>query len=170
MDGTVRTLAGDLEVKSDDRKPVAGAMAWGGLMGLTVNAQGDVYVADYRNRRVLKVASGGAVSTVAQSEQTWTPTGVAAARNGDLYILEIGVAPQSPHAPRVRKISSSGRDTILATAGENVNPAASESLSSGVAERSARSRPLVLYLLLGAGASIFALTLGRLLSRRTGAK
>jgi hypothetical protein len=156
MDGTVTTLAGDLDVRSPAQNPVEGVIAWGSLMGLSVNAQGDVYVVDYRNRRVLKVSSSGTVSTVAQAEQPWTPTGVAATGHGDLYILEFRFTPPSTNTPRVRKLSSDGRITVLATVGENRNPAVGES-SSG--ERSAESKPSVPYVLLGVGVSIFALTI-----------
>ena len=159
MDGTVMTLANDLDVKSPNKNPIEGAIAWGSLMGLSVNAQGDVYVADYRNRRVLRTTSSGAVSTVAQAEQPWTPTGVAVARNGDLYILEFGLTPSNTNTPRVRKLSSDGRITVLATVGVNENPSVGESSSGGSSERSVESKPSVPYVLLGVGVSIFALTL-----------
>jgi len=159
MDGTVTTLAGDLDVRSPNRNPVEGAIAWGSLMGLAVNAQGDMYVADYRNRRVLKVTSGGAISTVAQAEQSWTPTGVAVAGNGDLYILEFGFAPPSTNTPRVRKLPSDGRSIVLATVGENGNGSIGESSSGGGSERSVESKPSMPYVLLGVGVSVFALTL-----------
>ncbi len=159
MDGTVTTLAGDLDVKSPNRNPVEGMIAWGSLMGLAINARDDAYVADYRNRRVLKITSGGAISTVAQAEQSWTPTGVAVAGNGDLYILEFGFSPPSTNTPRVRKLSSDGRITVLATVGENGNSSVGESSSSGGSERSAESKQSVPYVLLGVGVSVLVLTL-----------
>ncbi|MCA1641422.1 MAG: hypothetical protein LC785_05580, partial [Acidobacteria bacterium] len=151
MDGTVTTLAGDLDVKSPNRNPVEGEIAWGNLMGLTVNAQGDVYVADYRSRRVLKIASNGAISTVSQSEQTWTPTAVALAGNGDLYILEFGFTSTGTNAPRVRKLSSDGRNTVLASVGEKVNPSVGESEPGQTSERSPGTKPSMPYVLLGLG-------------------
>ena len=93
-------------------------------LGLAVDATGYVYVAHYWKRRVFKVTPCGEVSTLAQTTWPWIPTGVAVAMN-DVYILErLG----NPYAwssllaalffaenLRVRKISSGGRITTLAT-------------------------------------------------------
>ncbi len=158
MDGTVRTLADGLDVKGVDKNSVEGA-AWGSLMGLAVNAQDEVYVADYRNRRVLKINSGGAVSTVAQAEQTWTPTGVAVAKNGDLYILEVGATASSANKPRVRRLSTDGKLTVFANVLENRNPPVNESSSNVDSERNVSTKPNAPYLLIFIGASIFALML-----------
>jgi sugar lactone lactonase YvrE len=159
MDGTVKTIADGLNVKSPDRNSSEGALAWGSLMGLAVNAQGDVYVADHRNRRVLKVTSGGAVSTVAQAEQQWSPTGVAIGANGDLYILEVQLTPPSTITTRVRRLSPDGRITVLTAAGENKNASDGESATGGSSERNAQPGRTMPYVLLGLGVSLCVLTI-----------
>jgi sugar lactone lactonase YvrE len=126
------------------------------LFGIAVDSQGNAFVADYGNRRVLKVTSGGTVSTVARAERPWSPTGIAW-KDGDLYILEFGFTPPSTYIPRVRKLSSDGRIAIIAAVGENGHPAVVQSRSGGSPERSVKSRAGRPYVLLGAGATIFAL-------------
>ncbi len=132
------------------------------LFGLTVDGQNNVFVADYGNRRVLKITSGGAVSTAATAEQPWSPTGVAS-KDDNLYILEFGFTPPSTYTPRVRKLSPDGRVSMLASVGETKMPSgstpAAESSSGLSSERSAESKPSVPYVLVGAGLIILALTL-----------
>ena len=110
------------------------------------------------NRRILKITSGGAISTVTRAEQPWSPTGIAL-KDGNLYILEFGFTPPSTYIPRVRKLSPDGRITTLATIGENGNSSVGENASGGDSERSAASQPGTPYVLLGIGISIVALTL-----------
>ncbi|HEY9421980.1 MAG TPA: SMP-30/gluconolactonase/LRE family protein [Thermoanaerobaculia bacterium] len=111
LDGSVTRLsAGPLtEVK------------WGeDLLGLALDANGNVYVADYSNRRIRKLTPAGEVSTLTSTGVLWAPTGIAVATDG-LYTLEhlrmplailgdLGVGPYV----RVRKISSDGTVTELA--------------------------------------------------------
>ena len=157
LDGGMTMLAGNLTVENRAGSPMPESPVTH-LFGIAVDAQGTAFVADYGNRRVLKIAPGGAVSTVARAEQPWSPTGVAL-KDDNLYILEFGFTPPSTYTPRVRKLSSDGGMTLLATVGENGNPAAVESSSGGSSERSAESKPGVPYILLGLGVGIFALTL-----------
>jgi len=162
-DGTVSTLADGLDVKGEGRNPVEGEVRWGGLMGLTVGARGEVYVADYRNRRVLKVTPGGAVSTAAQTEPPWAPTGVALAEGGDLYILEFGPTPSNANTPRVRKLSPDGRVSTVATVGQSENTRESPPVVGSTAGASPTGRvesgPSAPYILLCACAGAVALTL-----------
>ena len=157
LDGRMTVLAGNLTVENPAESPMPESLVTR-LFGIAVDAQGTVFVADYGNRRVLKVTSGGAISTVARAEQPWSPTGLAL-KDGTLYILEFGFTPPSTYLPRVRKLSSAGKITMLATVGENGNPSVVESTSGGSSERSAESKPSVPYILLGVGVSIFALTI-----------
>jgi sugar lactone lactonase YvrE len=156
--GTVTTIYRAAGSPNNQQNPES----YSRLFGLTVDGQNNVFVADYGNRRVLKITPGGAVSTVAQTEQPWAPTGVAL-KDDNLYILEFGFTPPSTYTPRVRKLSSDGRITVLATIGETKmpsgGPSAGESSSGGSSERSAESKPSVPYVLLGAGVIIFALTM-----------
>lgn len=128
------------------------------LFGIAVNAQGDALVADYGNRRVIKITSGGAISTVARAERPWAPTGVAL-KDDNLYILEFGFKPPSTYTPRVRRLSPDGRITLLATTEENGNPPGDGSPSGGASEGSAEPGPRVPYVLLGVGAGVLALTI-----------
>jgi hypothetical protein len=157
MDSRMTMLARNLAVENPAESPMPESPVTR-LFGIAVDAQGNAFVADYGNRRVLKVTSGGAVSTVARAEQPWSPTGVAL-KDGNLYILEFGFAPPSTYTPRVRRLSSEGRITVLATVGENGNPSVGENTSGSSSERSAESQPSMPYILLGMGVSIFALTI-----------
>jgi hypothetical protein len=156
MDGTVTTVGNDLVRTNPNGNGVEGEVAWGGLMGLAVNPQGDAYVADYRNRRVLKVTHDGAVSTVASAEQRWSPTGVAY-KDGNLYILEFTTVVNGDDKPHVRKLSADGKLTMLAAIGANENATASENPAADNSERRVASSKNVLYLLIAAGALGLAL-------------
>ena len=111
LDGTVTTLgAGPLTERKWDED----------LLGIAVDASGDVYVADHANRRILKVTASGAVSTVRRAGWLWTPTGITLA--GDrLYVLEhlrmplaiLGDLAIGPYL-RVRIVSGDGTVTELA--------------------------------------------------------
>jgi len=99
FDGVVTTIARDL-----DRPRSPNAIDFGSLFGLSVDRNGDVYVADFRNRRVLKIAKG-VVSTIATSPPPWSPTGVAVGPHGEIYALEIEFRPPSTWLPpRVRRV------------------------------------------------------------------
>ena len=118
MDGTVKTLAADLDKKALDN--VSGDEdSYGGLMGITIDAAGNVYVADYRNRRVVKIDSAGKVSTIVRAEPPFSPTGVTMDKRGNLYVLEVGFTPPRTFSgPRVRKFARDGHLTTLATVGQ----------------------------------------------------
>ncbi|HEX8146874.1 MAG TPA: hypothetical protein VF591_06820 [Pyrinomonadaceae bacterium] len=157
LDGDVRTLARGLE----ERLPDDTQTGYGGLMGLAVDAGGNVYVADYGRRRVLKVAADGKVTRVARAEAPWSPSGVAAAGDGRVLILEVGFTPPNVYGgPRVRELSPDGTLKILATVGlkEDVaarptspQAAAAEVDTADVYERNAGrvNRALGLYFGLG---------------------
>ena len=113
--GMVRTIAKDLGAKLPDDQPVG----FGGPTGLAVDARGNAYVADYGNRRVLKVTPDGRVERIMRAEPPWSPNGVAAAPDGRLLLLEIPSNPPNRNAgPRVRQLSPDGKITVLATVGE----------------------------------------------------
>lgn len=109
-DGTVKTLARDL-LKPSENPGWTGL--WNRLMGLAVDEQGNVYVADSAERRLLKITSDGNVATVLRARWLWAPTGVTLA-GGDIYVLENQFIPGF-FGPRVQKISPNGRVTTLAT-------------------------------------------------------
>ncbi len=105
-------------------------------MGVAVDAQGNVYIADSSNNRVRKVSPSGTITTVAgggtagigdggtaTSARLILPAGVAVDRKGNLYFADIG------HS-RVRKVSPGGTITTVAGGGS--------SLVDGVRATSAR--------------------------------
>ena len=120
-DGTVSTL-----LHSEDA-----AMAEDGeerlvrTMGIAVDTAGNVYVANYWKRAVMKVTPEGKVSTMATSRWPWVPVGVAFS-GSDIYVLERMGNPYGPStilevstladrlgSPRVGKISPDGTITML---------------------------------------------------------
>ena len=111
-DGRMTTLARNLAVETRAQSAMPDSRLTR-LFGIAVDAQGDVFVADYGNRRVLKVTSDGRLSTVVRAEAPWSPTGIAL-KDGNLYILEFGFTPPSRYAPRVRKLAADGKLTVIA--------------------------------------------------------
>lgn len=96
----------------------------GSLLGLAVDAQGNVYAADAGGGRVLKITPGGAVSVAHASERGWQPTGVACA-GASLYVLEFGVAASGANTPpRVLKLAPGARPTVLASVAGGAEDAA----------------------------------------------
>ena len=123
LDGTVTTLARDLTVRASEDSPRLFAGNDGSLAGLAADSAGNVYVADSGNRRLLKVNKDGTVQVVLRSEPPYFPTGVAEA-GGNLFVLEVGFTlPSAWSAPRIKKIHSDGKVTILATVGAEGNGA-----------------------------------------------
>jgi sugar lactone lactonase YvrE len=156
-DGTVSTLARNLVVENpaDSQRGGAGSH----LFGLTVDAQGNVFVADHGNRRVLKIAPDGRVATLLSAEQPWSPTGVAL-KDGNLYILEFGFTlPRTSHGSRVRKLSPDGKVSVLASVGENSTATTLEDSNGDDSERTAESKRHTSYALIGASMGILVLTL-----------
>ena len=79
--------------------------------GLGVDADGNAYVAATSCHRVLKIAPGGAVETILESERPWSPTGVAV-RDKAVYVLEYTNAngpSLEGRYPRVRKRAPDGK-------------------------------------------------------------
>ena len=114
MDGTVTTMGGD---------PLAGVerSEHPRLLGLAVDAAGNVYVADYDYRCVRRMTPDGSVGTVLSSSFFWSPSGVTVVGD-DIYVLEhqpespvavFGALGVGPYA-RVRKLSRDGTVTTLA--------------------------------------------------------
>ncbi len=120
-DGTVSTLS-----HSEDA-----AMAEDGeerlvrTMGMAVDAAGNVYVANYWKRAVMKVTPDGLVRAMATATWPWVPVGVAVSGNniyalermGNPYslstALEVSTLADRLGSPRIRKISPDGTITTL---------------------------------------------------------
>lgn len=109
-DGVVTTIGGPLTEPEWEED----------LSGIAVNTNGDIYVADYASRRILKITPAGAVSTFLRTGSLWTPTGVTVAPDG-VYVLEhlrmpFGILGELEVGPylRVSKVSLANEVTELA--------------------------------------------------------
>lgn len=176
--GVVNALARNLTIEkaSDARTGAGGGAAAAAasptqLFGIAVDARGSVFVADYGNRRVLKISPEGQTSTVLRAEESWFPTGVAA-RGSDLYVLEMGETPSRVSlGARVRKLLPDGKVLTLANTGEagtsKANPSTGESSSGAGSNGQAGPGQQIPYAVIGAALTIFALIiLGWLVWRR----
>jgi len=106
---TVSALTGGPSIPGTDQHPY--------LRGLAVDAHGVMYVADNGDARVLKITPAGKVTTLLQLESPWSPTAVALFGN-DVYVLEFlhkATDVRRDWLPRVRKIASNGKSTIIVT-------------------------------------------------------
>lgn len=87
------------------------------LRGLAVNARGDMYVADTGDARVLKITSREKITTLLQTQSPWSPTAVALF-GSEVYVLEYLHTQRDVRRdwlPRVRKIASNRKSSIVAT-------------------------------------------------------
>ena len=106
--GQVQSLTGELTRPEWDQD----------LMGLSVTRNGDILVADFARRRVLKLVNGRATA-IFSSALLWSPSGVTHAPNG-IYILEHLRAPYGilgdlrigPYI-QVRLIAHDGRSSVV---------------------------------------------------------
>ncbi len=99
-DGTVSTVAGDGKPGFADGK--GRAARFNGPVGIAVDREGVVYVADTYNDRIRRIAPDGTVSTIAGDGRPGmadgpalaagfdTPSALAVARDGTLYIADTG--------------------------------------------------------------------------------
>ena len=114
--GNMSTLAGNGTPGAEEG---TGATArFSSPHGIAVDAQGNVYVADYSNHRIRKVTPAGVVSTLAGSNSGYqdgvgaaarfsSPRGVATDAQGNVYVADAG-------NHRIRKIRPDGTVTTIA--------------------------------------------------------
>jgi|GEM_PF-2586680 len=102
--GIISTLAGNGEDRFSGEDEPAGGASLNYPKGLTVAADGTVYVADTRNNRVRRIDTGGTITTVAGNGEAGfggdggqgprasldAPQAVALAADGALYIADTG--------------------------------------------------------------------------------
>ena len=79
----------------------------GKMMGLAVDARGNVFAANYGGGRVVRVTPSGQVTSALESHGAWAPSGVALSGD-DLYVLEYG------NGVRVRRLRADGSVATLA--------------------------------------------------------
>jgi sugar lactone lactonase YvrE len=166
--GTLTALANNLLLENASGNPT-GAGSPTQLFGIAVDAEGNAFIADHGNRRVIKINPGNQITTLIRAEEPWFPTGVAL-RGSELYILEYGQTRQNiPVGTRVRKLSPDGKVVTLATLGENgrtqAGPTATES-STGGGSRGLFEPGHIPYALIGAGTGIIALIIIIWLARK----
>jgi len=117
-DGTVSLVAGNVTVPDCVHPSGANDKRLGpALRDLEVGTDGTIYVAASACSAVLKITQQGAVSVVLHGSDDWSPMGVALS-NGDLYVLEyryIDTRKSEDWLPRVRKISSNGEVSVIAS-------------------------------------------------------
>ena len=82
---------------------------WHYIMGLAVDPQSTVYIANSGARKVKKVGTDGKVSVILSATFPWSPTGIAI-QNGEVYVLEF---TDTGGSARVRKLSAGGRTTRI---------------------------------------------------------
>jgi len=127
---TVVTLAGGEGGYADGSGTEA---RFSGAVAVAVDGAGNIYVADSANHRVRKIMADGAaaptVTTVAGGDRVGyadgpileavfsTPTGVAVAASGALYVADS--AEVDPHPMRVRVVTPDGTVTTLAGSWED---------------------------------------------------
>jgi hypothetical protein len=148
MEGTVTTIANNLNFRTSEDKPVLFEGLYGSLAGLAVNANGVAYLADAGNRRLLKINPDGKVEVALRADPPFFPNGAFATPSGDVYVLEVGFTlPNTSIGPRVRKITPDGKNVILTTVGQENG----QSARSAAAERVGLTLESVLGLFLNAG-------------------
>lgn len=112
-------LASGLRDESPDNLPFRGANIF---FDMAVDGSGNVYLAYYGNREVLKISSSGEVQTLVESRAPWSPHGVDVF-NGEIFVLESTLGNgkwwkfwkwgNNEIIPRVRKIDENGNVSVV---------------------------------------------------------
>lgn len=157
LEGKVTTLVDNIPVGNIPDKTAAEGTGVR-ILGLAVDAQGNVFAVEHNSRRVLKISPEGKTTTLLQTEGPWSPTGVTIL-NGELYILEFGFTPpRTTIGPRVQKLAADGRITTVATVGAGETASTQDGSTDTTGLQSTEPQKLSSwYALIGAGAVMFAL-------------
>jgi dipeptidyl aminopeptidase/acylaminoacyl peptidase len=75
------------------------------LMGMSVLKDGSLYVADFGQQAVKKISKDGTVTIPIKTADPWSPSGVCAAPDGTLWVLEYSDRNEA----RVRRIGPDGK-------------------------------------------------------------
>ncbi|MDB5152728.1 MAG: hypothetical protein JWR54_1479 [Mucilaginibacter sp.] len=131
--GTVTTLSGSLAPGSSNTSAIGVTASFNGPTGVAVDAAGNVYVADFGNNLIRKIAPTGAVTTFAGNSKAGAnnatgtaatfngPAGLAIDAAGNIYVADF-------NNNLIRKITSLGVATTFAGSG-----AAGSANGSGIA-------------------------------------
>lgn len=117
--GDLITVAENLNLSGCGSVPGVESELGAYCRGLAVDSAGNVYVAAAGCRSVLKISMNKKVTTILQAESPWSPTSVAVS-GSNVYVLEyLHTAGDNRREwlPRVRKISSDGSVSTIATIG-----------------------------------------------------
>jgi hypothetical protein len=106
-DGSSRMLARGLAQRTIAEPFV---QPWHVILGLCADGAGNVYFANTGARVTKKFGTDGRTTVFLRAHAPWTPSGVYAAANGDVYVLEY--ADMSDRA-RVRRVSRDGAVSTL---------------------------------------------------------
>ncbi len=118
-DGSVWTLdGGPAELFGEPRQD---EVIFERLMGMTVDTEGNIYVADRRDRSVKTLSAQGKTRQIVPVGALWTPTGVAAVGKEIYVLVEPRLATPALGAnflgsPRLLKISPGGKLQTIAVA------------------------------------------------------
>ncbi|MEI6715526.1 MAG: hypothetical protein WCO60_17350 [Verrucomicrobiota bacterium] len=133
--GVVTTLAGSASGTRGSTDGIGAAASFTYPLGVAVDGNGNVYVAEAGNQKIRKITSGGVVSTLAgtfeegsadgagASASFRSPTGVAVDGNGNVYVADAGNY-------KIRKITS-GTNISGATSATYTIPASSVADAGG---------------------------------------
>lgn len=116
-DGITTTLNGQVVDLFADPQP--GERSFERIMGLAVDAAGNILLIERENRQILKILPDGRTIPVAEMGWFWSPGGLAAVGD-DLYVIEnqpisLGILNELIGNPRIRKIGKDGRISTVVT-------------------------------------------------------
>jgi sugar lactone lactonase YvrE len=132
LDGQVTTVAGTLQPRPADTPTALENGPWlrnenptkfGRLLGIAVDDQGNIFVADSDNFRICRIARDGTLTTIHRTRLPLKPAGVIASR-GNVYVMDLMFVPMPGSLAtwfdthRIRRISPDGSATTIATVGE----------------------------------------------------
>jgi len=121
VNGTITTVAGNgvSSIPVINGHVQATSVSLSAPFGVALDTAGDLYIADALSSQILKVATDGTISTVADGValELFTPTGVALDASGNIYASDTSerLSSSGPRSgPRVAAVSSSGQITTVA--------------------------------------------------------